>query len=381
MSYGKSITINRIFSDLHNWDAFLFKHKDSLRAVEVVEVEKMLLCQDKMSGYFVFHCQKCDVDKVVHLGCNSRVCTHCGKHFTDRWADMVAKGMMNVVHRHCVFTIPDVLWPIFKKNRRLLKELIDCCIRAVAKMFMQKMGKNIKPGVVAVLHTFGKDMKFNAHVHCLVTEGGMQENGAWIDINFFPFELLRKYWQYEVLLMLKENLPDTKENRDLIDAQFIEHTEGFYVRAVDRIKSKRELVRYIGRYIRHPAIAESRIDSYDGKYVTFHYTDNLDVIHKVVMTVEEFITAIIGHIPDRQFKIIRYYGIYARKDRKKYRELMNGCAYYGSIIQTTLTKFLHRMIIHCDKCHGLMDFVWYEPRRPPDKSIFGAQIKDWQYIS
>lgn len=380
LNVERSITINRIFSDNHNWDVYRFKHVGVLRGVEVVEVEKMLCCQDENSGYFVFRCSDCNEIKIIHLGCNSRVCTHCGKHFTDRWAADVADGLFDVVHRHCVFTIPDVLWQLFKENRGLLKELMDCCIVAIEKMMRKKIGRDAKPGIVAVLHTYGKDLKFNPHVHCLITEGGVKLNGEWIDITYFPFDLLRKYWQYEVLKMLKKKLPRTKENKAFIESLFTKYSNGFYVRATDRIASKKKLVRYIGRYIRHPAIAENRIDSYDGEKVTFHYLNDKGMECKVVMAVEEFIEGVIGHIPDRHFKVIRYYGIYARQDRKKYKKIVDWENNYGIITQTTLPDYLHKLTPRCDKCGNLMELLIYEPRKPPDERRFGTQITDWAYI-
>ena len=57
------------------------------------------------------------------------------------------------------------------------------------------------------------------------------------------------------------------------------------------------MIRYIGRYIRHPAVAESRIEDYDGKEVRFWYEDYDGNKHYVTMNVEEFILAVIDHIP------------------------------------------------------------------------------------
>jgi len=71
---------------------------------------------------------------------------------------------------------------------------------------------------------------------------------------------------------------------------------------------------YIGRYIRRPAIALHRIEEYDGEYVTFKYHDKNDGQEKrETLTVEEFISRLIVHIPDEQFKTIRYYGVYSRR--------------------------------------------------------------------
>lgn len=377
---AKPITINHIFSDRHNWNVFKFKHADDLREVEVAEVEKMLHCQDDDSGYFIFFCPGCKETKIVHLGCGSRVCTHCGKHFTDRWAAGVAENVYDVVHRHCVFTVPDVIWKLIRENRWLLKDLMDCAIKAVTKMMKKKLGKEVMPGIVAVLHTFGKDMKFNTHVHCLVTEGGIKPNGEWADVTYFPFELLRKYWKKAVLRMLKRRWAKTEEDKSWIESLSKKHSKGYYVRAKDRIKSKKEMIKYIGRYIRHPAIAESRIDSYDGENVIFHYVDNDDIKHQITMSVDEFIAAVIGHIPDRHFKVIRYYGIYARKNRKKYKKLAKRHNTYITMIQTDLTQYLPKLTPRCDKCGNLMQLMGYEPRKPPDERKFGSKITDWAYI-
>jgi len=67
------------------------------------------------------------------------------------------------------------------------------------------------------------------------------------------------------------------------------------------------------------AIANTRICGYDGRTVTFWYLDNDGVKHVVSMGVFAFIEALIQHIADRQFKMIRYYGAYARKWKSRFR--------------------------------------------------------------
>ncbi|MBE6051789.1 MAG: hypothetical protein E7214_14365 [Clostridium sp.] len=38
---------------------------------------------------------------------------------------------------------------------------------------------NYEVGVIAVVHTFGRDLKWNPHVHALVTEGGINKRSKW----------------------------------------------------------------------------------------------------------------------------------------------------------------------------------------------------------
>jgi len=170
--------------------------------------------------------------------------------------------------------------------------------------------------------------------------------------------------------------PPTVENKVLIDYLFKAYPDGFYVRAKDRIHNKKHMIAYIGRYIRHPAVAESRIEKYDGKNVTFWYVDNEDIRHYVTMTVEEFISAVIGHIPDRQFKTVRYYGVYYRVKRRHFKRLL--CLV--SITQENLVKWCENWAPTCDRCGCKMELVGYFSKGPPDRVIFGEKIEHWYYI-
>jgi hypothetical protein len=62
-----------------------------------------------------------------------------------------------------------------------------------------ELGREVTPGVIAVLHTYGRDMRWNPHVHALVTERGFKSNGKWADVNFSPYRALRRAWQYHLL--------------------------------------------------------------------------------------------------------------------------------------------------------------------------------------
>ena len=57
---------------------------------------------------------------------------------------------------------------------------------------------------------------------------------------------------------------------------YADHKNGFYVRALPNNCSPSHIIKYIGRYLGRPVIATSRIDSYDGEFVTFHYNRHED---------------------------------------------------------------------------------------------------------
>lgn len=128
--------------------------------------------------------------------------------------------------------------------------------------------------------------------------------------------MLRKQWQTVVLKLIRRNLPERekKQIQARLQQAFSGNGKGFYVYAPKQKGKVKEQLRYIGRYIRRPAIGLNRVEAYDGEFVTFRYYDKTDRTDKTeTVSVEEFIARLIRHIPDEQFKTVRHYGVYARR--------------------------------------------------------------------
>ena len=143
----------------------------------------------------------------------------------------MAEDVLQVNHRHVVFTIDEGLRVIFQKHRQLLKPLMDEAVRIIQDRFKKKL--KVTPGVIAGLHKFGVQMNFNPHVHMLVSMGGMKNNGEWTVYDFIPFPMLRKQWQTVVLKLIRKNLKEEEKKKiqHLLQKAYTENGEGFYVYA------------------------------------------------------------------------------------------------------------------------------------------------------
>lgn len=372
------ITVREIFEDNHNWEVFLFNNRGKLRQVEIDEVNEMLTCRDTSRGFYIYYCPNCKEYHTIRFGCNSRICSNCGKNYTDKWAKSFSKKMFDVPHRHLVLTIPDKLRPYLLENRGLWKVLMDSAIKALNDTFSWSSRRKVMSGAVVVLHPFGKDLDFKIHIHALVMEGGFDGKGTFVHKEFIPAKMLRKTWQYQVLTNLKKAMPEDRAFSKLVDEMFHTYSKGFYVYLPEetRITSKRKVADYVGRYVRHPAIASSRICGYDGKNVTFWYVDGENKKHYRTMDVFSFIRAIVQHIPDPNFKMIRYYGAYCRKWKSRYAMFLGN----GSIRDAKIDVSSEKRTYRCPKCNSKMEFVIYWKEPPPPTHLFGTKIVDWNHI-
>ena len=305
-------TIKQIFKDW--WAKFLDTYPHlNIRDVVFSNVHRMLKCKTWDLGFAIFSCPNCGKEKIVPHTCKSRMCSSCGNKYNKQRETSIFSKLFRYKHRHVVFTIAEELRPFFRQDRKKLNYLFDASSITIKFWVKQKYKKlDITPAFISIIHTFGRNLCFNPHIHMILLDGGISNNTKrFIKIDFFSYPSFRKRFM-KVLLDMIENDVGKQEFRKLKNLIYLNHKNGFYVYAPpSKFKSYIDLIKYVCRYVARPVMAESRIIDYDGTFVTFWYqrhNDNLIIIEKVHAF--EFLSRLIIHIPDKNFKQIRFYGAY-----------------------------------------------------------------------
>lgn len=159
-------------------------------------VEKMLSSREPSSGYAEYICRHCGTKKKCSFTCKGRFCTSCGKKYTDEWVQRTVDELIDLSPRHLVFTIAEEPREILFWHRSLLKVMMDCAAETALEV-VQSQRSGAVPGILAVVHTFGRDLKFNPHVHLLMREGGLR-GGQWESIPFLPYGCWRSRKRYQI---------------------------------------------------------------------------------------------------------------------------------------------------------------------------------------
>ena len=333
------------------------------RKTEMENIDKMIHCGDPSFGGAMYGCPHCGNLKFVPFRCHSRFCPTCGNKYAMERTTSMSFKLVNVTHHHCVFTIDKSLREFFLKDRSLLDCLFHSANSVITRMFYKmNKSKNFTPGFIMVLHTFGRDLKWNPHIHCLISEGGYSDDGVWRNVKHFDYTFLRNAFRTALLNEMESKIGSSFKK---VKAKcYREHQQGFYVYAKPNLCDPRIVVKYIGRYLGRPVIATSRIDKYDGEMVTFHYNRHEDEQYiEETIPAMEFIQRLIRHIPEKHFKMIRYGGIYARHreiDSKLYRAISKSKHHiYHSFNQwrtAILSSFGYDPLV-CPDCQHRMEFL------------------------
>ena len=377
-SFKSTGLIASIFED--HWEHVYLKNKkniDDFRPNAPIEVKKVIDCYNKDLGASVYECPTCNDIIFVGHTCKSRFCSSCGYKYKNDRVENILQTAYSCQHRQIIFTIPkelrkyffspfdDRINLLFKAVRNTIYSILNESFKKNKKGKLKKYTSKVKytPGFFAFLHTFGRDLKWNPHIHVLIAELKLGNNNSCLPWKFFDYDALSLRFQKILLDLLSKSLGKSFSNiKKLI---YKTCPKGFYVYAEPKkFKDLKSGVEYIARYCGRVPISENRIINYDGTYVTFSYIDHKDnQYHKVTLHAHDFIMILLRHLLPTQFKIIRYYGFYRLK-HSIHSKMIPLIKDHCRNIRKQLLKYefsvsisFHRNPFDYPKCGTRMDFV------------------------
>jgi len=203
--------------------------------------------------------------------------------------------------------------------------------RAVSETLLElgydKKYLGAKLGVTAVLHTWGQNLLYHPHIHCIIPSGGLTGDGKWRNTRkkfFIPVKVLSKKFRGKFMAYFKEaKLNYHGEMKDLLIPNHLSsfvsnlYQKNWVVYCKPPFGSAAKVVSYLGRYTHRVAISNNRILKLEDGYVTFKWRDYKDAnkVKEMTVTAEEFIRRFLLHILPSGFHKIRHYGLLASRDK------------------------------------------------------------------
>jgi hypothetical protein len=274
---------------------------------------KALQCRTLALGAEVFASE--NEERVFCHTCKSRPCSSCGYRATVQWQRERWAALPDVAYKGITFTMPDVLWPLFADNPHLTSALSPLAANIIQTRASIRFGLHV--AVMAILHTFNGKLAFNSHVHTMVTAGGLYGlSDSWVPTVDYEVDGLLVSWRKAVIKLLRTALRVGQLVSALtvneIDTLLDEQEQRWWSINIQSFKSKDHFLRYAGRYVRRPPIAQKRVTHVGERIVRFWYKDKkLGRKVYVQCSPEEFVDRWSQHIPDRYRHAVRSFGLLA----------------------------------------------------------------------
>jgi putative transposase/transposase-like zinc-binding protein len=274
---------------------------------------KALQCRTPELGAEVYGSE--EEERVFYHTCKSIPCSSCGYRATAQWQRERWAALPDALYKGITFTMPRELWPLFRDNPLLAKALPAFAAKLIEARALAKYG--LRVGVIAIPHTFNDPLEFNSHVHTMVTGGGLRgSSDTWVSRIYYEAGPLMKAWRRAVIALLRAALRvgQLSTNMDVaqMEEMLTQQENRWWSVKIQSFKSKGHFLRYAGRYVRRPPIAQRRITYVGKRNVRFWYKDKkLRRKGYVQCLQEEFIDRWAQHVPERYQHAVRSFGLFA----------------------------------------------------------------------
>jgi hypothetical protein len=303
-----------------------FRRTHALGAVQRRALRDISVCRTGALGGHYDVCTQCGCEREVFNSCRNRHCPKCQALRQARWVSERMRRALPVPHFHVVFTLPAELRELVRVHESPLLDLLF----ASASETLLALAADSKRldgllGITAVVHTWGRNLVFHPHLHCIVTGGGLHHDQSWVESSekfLLPVKVLSKLFRGKFLdglaqLFQQGKLPVTLRTPDrvasllnptgfarlkneLYDKEWVAYTKAPF-------KKPDALFRYLGLYTHRVAISNHRILDVGDDQVTFRTRDK----KTCQLAPVEFIRRFIQHVLPRGFVKVRHFGLYA----------------------------------------------------------------------
>ncbi len=349
-------------------------------------------CRTPALGGFVEFCDHCQYTHIRYRSCRNRHCPKCQGLACAHWLDQRMAELLPTEYFHVVFTLPEPIAAIALQNKAVVyRILFQSTAQTLLRIAADRLG--ITLGFFCVLHSWGQNLHFHPHLHCVVPGGGMSADAQrWITARrrfLLPVRVLSRLFRRLFLKALKDayakgELQFFGELQSLSIPQALAHyltpvrKQEWVVYAKPPFGGPSHVIEYLGRYTHRVAISNRRLLSMENDQVSFAWKDYRAGGKDKVMTVsaEEFIRRFLQHALPTGFQRIRYYGFLANCYRTQKLQLCRELlATFCSALLPSLPQCcrllatLHDQLRRCPKCgNHLRVYVALSASRPLDSS-------------
>ena len=294
-------------------------------------------CRTSVLGGNREKCGHCAEERNSWNSCCNRHCPKCQNLSRTKWVECRKGELLPIDYHHVVFTIPQQLNDLVLRNKPLLYKILFAASASTLQAIAadpRHLGARI--GFFSVLHSWGQNLLFHPHIHCVATGGGISLDGTrWISTRpgfFLPVRVLSRLFRRLFLEALEDAFRQQlirfpgKVASLAEPGAFLKLTASlkrveWVVYSKPPFEGPHRVLEYLGRYTHRVAIDNRRILNVGDGEVTFQYKQYRSAsAHKsrtMTLDADEFIRRFLLHTLPPGFARIRHYGLLAGRTKKR----------------------------------------------------------------
>lgn len=304
-------------------DGYLSAYGAAMPAWHRRAITDILACRTEALGGHLWRCDQCSHEVFSYHSCKNRSCPKCHTRQTSDWLAARQAELLATDYFHVTVTVPQELRALLRANQRdgyslLMKAVAD----AIIELARDRGFVGATVGVLAVLHTWTQQLTYHPHVHCLVTGGGVSDDGRdWYPARgafLVPHKALAKLVRGKLKALLAKKRPDLIAPRAAWTKRWVVHIN-HWGQGADAV------LRYLARYVFRTAITNTRIVALDPHAVTIKYRHRKSSCWRTCrLHGHEFMRRFLQHVLPAGLHKVRYFGLWhhSKRDRAAQARLL-----------------------------------------------------------
>ena len=292
---------------------------------------RLAQCRTAAMGGHIESCPHGHIHRVWYNSCKHRSCPQCAGLQMEQWLDRQQARLLECDHYHVIFTVPSELNRVWACNKRCFANLLFASVReTLFELLNDPKYLGAQPGMILAMHTWGSSLTEHPHIHCLLTGGGLAEDGTWRKVVrdcLLPRQVVMILFRGKFLDALRKAADRGKlqppEGLRLNQLKGLLNKLGravWNVKILDRYNGGKGVLMYLARYVRGGPISNRRLISFEDGKVRFRYKDYQQTgdsgrtpVKAMTLAVDEFIRRLLQHVPVPGSQMVRAYGLYANR--------------------------------------------------------------------
>jgi hypothetical protein len=303
------------------WPGYVAKFGRLISPEQRAAARALQRCRTPALGGQLYRCASGHFHYTYH-SCNHRACPKCGYDDNAAWLARQLTRLLPVPYVLVTFTVPAELRPPIRRAMRLWYDaLLRESAGALQDVAAHQRYLGAQLGMLAVLQTWTRDLRFHPHVHLLVPAAGLSPDGLrWIRCKhpdyFLPQNRLAARLKGRLKAWLKREQPQLLAQ---VPAQVWWRD---WVPDVQAVGSGAAALKYLAAYLHRGPLHPARILSWDGAHVTFRYRDGNGREQPCRVSGQEFVRRLLQHVLPKGFQRVRHYGWLAPAARAKWQRIL-----------------------------------------------------------
>lgn len=293
--------------------AYRAKFGDRLPPTHRAAMTAIEQCRTEALGGQVYTCPRCATTRYSYHSCRNRHCPTCQQGQAQTWLDQQQALLLPVPYFLVTFTLPAQLRPVARQHQRqIYAVLFRSSATALQQLAADPRFLGGQIGMVGVLQTWTRDLRYHPHIHYLVPAGALGADSTWLPAQgrfLVHVNPLAKLFRGKVRAALRQLGLETEVPRETWTKAWVVDCRP--------VGSGQAALKYLAPYIFRVALSNNRIVSVASDQVTFRYrVADTKKSKTCTLPAEAFIRRFLQHVLPRGFVKVRYFGLFSPRKRQ-----------------------------------------------------------------